>query len=72
MWTGEGEGVSVPEARPDVTVAGDGPTAAWQSPLFERTPAELVDAIVTEAGAFGPAEVRAVAARHAARRSWAG
>jgi translation initiation factor 2B subunit (eIF-2B alpha/beta/delta family) len=72
VWTGEGEEVSVPEARPDVTVAGDGPTAAWQSPLFERTPAELVDAIVTEAGAFGPAEVRAVAARHAARRSWAG
>ncbi|MEJ2288235.1 MAG: hypothetical protein P8Y02_06220, partial [Deinococcales bacterium] len=76
-WTAAGEGVAAEDTSPAPEGAGGraaavNAAAAWRSPLFERTPAELIDGILTEDGVLGADEVRAVAALHAARRSRVG
>jgi translation initiation factor 2B subunit (eIF-2B alpha/beta/delta family)/isopentenyldiphosphate isomerase len=40
------------------------------APLFDRTPADLVSAVLTEDGALSPEAVRAVADRHADLAGW--
>jgi translation initiation factor 2B subunit (eIF-2B alpha/beta/delta family) len=49
---------------------GDAPVAVHE-PTFDRTPAALVDAVVTERGALDAEGVHAVAAAHAAAAEWA-
>ena len=41
-----------------------------RAPLFEWTPGELIDAVLTERGELTPERVAAVAAEHAADRAW--
>ncbi len=45
-------------------------SALWRSPLFERTPAALVHALVTETGVLDAAGVRAAATEHARAGGW--
>lgn len=56
-----GDPSAVYDGDADLTVA---------NPTFDRTPAALVDAIVTEDGALDPGEVRAIAEEHAALADW--
>lgn len=51
-------------------VYDDDADVAVASPLFDRTPADLVDGIATEAGLLDAADVRAVAAEHAELAAW--
>ena len=48
---------------------GDAPVAVHE-PTFDRTPAALVDVVVTERGTLDAAAVRAVAEEHAAAAEW--
>ena len=50
---------------------GDAAVSAY-NPTFDRTPAGLVDAVVTERGPLDAAEIRAVADDNAAAASWDG
>lgn len=60
--------------RPAPAARGSAAGPAWgvrlRAPLFERTPADLIDGVLTERGVLGRAEVAAVAADHAAERDW--
>lgn len=56
-----GDPSAVYDGDADLTVA---------NPTFDRTPAALVDAIVTEDGVLDPGEVRAIAEDHAALADW--
>lgn len=55
------------DLRPDAD-ADSAPTLS--NPLFDRTPADLVTAVLTEEGALDPADARAVAAEHRDAVAW--
>ncbi len=57
-------------ARPGGVAGGHGPER--RSPLFERTPAALIDGVATERGVLTLEGIKALAAEHAARRAWDG
>jgi translation initiation factor 2B subunit (eIF-2B alpha/beta/delta family)/isopentenyldiphosphate isomerase len=60
----------VPESVDAVAVSdGDAPVEVV-APLFDRTPADLVTAVLTEGGALSPDAVRSVAAEHAELAGW--
>jgi len=60
------------EPRPPAELYDGDADIDVHEPTFGRTPAALVDAVVTERGALDAAEVRAVAEEHAAAAGWVG
>ena len=65
-----------PDAEPDLADAdpnalydGDAPLSV-AAPLFDVTPADLVDGVITEDGVLDPADVAAVADEHQVLSSW--
>lgn len=56
---------TVPEALPDVDVE-------TRAPLFDRTPPDAIDRIVTESGALRPQDVERIADRLTGARAWRG
>jgi len=58
------------EAGAEEEAGPGGGRAQRRAPLFERTPAELVDGIVSERGVLDRAGVAGVAREHAGRAAW--
>jgi translation initiation factor 2B subunit (eIF-2B alpha/beta/delta family) len=55
----------------DAATLYDGPApVAVSNPIFDRTPADVVDAVLTERGALDSDEVRRVAAEHEENTAW--
>jgi len=64
-----GDGVPAEREPPTELYDGAAPVAT-ATPLFERVPASLVDAVVTEAGVLDAGAVADVAAEHRAAAAW--
>ena len=59
-----------PSSEPSAALYDGTAPVATATPLFERVPARLVDAVVTERGVLDAADVRSVAADHRAAAAW--
>ncbi len=59
-----------PEPGPADAIYEGAADLAVHNPTFERVPPEMVSAVVTEAGVYGPEEIDQIAREHGTYRDW--